>query len=77
MKVQTTLSYEALARALDLDPGLKIELVEVDRLKGQLQIVVTGDLPPRTVTANGFSPSDKRWGSEPDSVNINYLTRED
>lgn len=73
MKVQTELTYEGLAKALGLDPALRIEVVEVEAARGALNIVVSGCLPPRTVNANGFSPSDKRPGSFADYVHLNYL----
>lgn len=73
MKVQTELDYETLRKALGLARGLRIELVEVDRLKGTVQIVVQGEMPPRTRTDAGFSPDDKRSGCEPDRVNFYYL----
>ncbi len=77
MQVQTAISYEELARVLGLEYGLKIDLVEVDRLKGELSIVVSGNLPPRTVTGAGFYPSPKHVGFAPDFVHINYLKKRD
>lgn len=73
MKIQTSLTYEDLAKALGLEHGLTIDLVEVDRMRGELKVVVSGSLPPGTVTKSGFSPS-RRWaGSEPDFVYLSYL----
>jgi len=77
VKLQTSISYEALAQRLGLDPDLKIDLVEVDRVSGTLVIVVDGKVPTGTVTGAGFYPSPKRRGADPDSVHINYLTRRD
>lgn len=74
MKVQTELTYEGLASALGLAPGLKIEVVDVELARGVLNIVVSGELPPRTVTTAGFYPSPKKRGGVPDFVHLSYLT---
>lgn len=73
MKVQTEITYEQLAKALNLARGLTIDVVEVEAARGALNIVVSGDLPSRTVNANGFSPSPKRPGSFADYVHLAYL----
>lgn len=74
MQVFTEVTYEGLASALGLAPGLKIEVVEVEPLRGVLNIIVSGDLPSRTVTKAGFSPSPKKRGAFPDFVHLSYLT---
>jgi len=77
MKLQTSITFEALAKDLGLDPGLKIDHLEVCSISGILRIVVEGNIPPRTVTSAGFYPSAKRAGIEPDTVHISYLKRKD
>lgn len=77
MKLQTSITYEALATALGLDPGLDISLVEGDNIKGILRLVVDGKVPTCTVTSAGFYPSRKNPGREPDQAHISYLTRKD
>lgn len=77
MNVQTSITYEELARRLGLARDLSIELVEVHRVTGRVSLVVSGDLPSRTVTGGGFYPSPKHPGSEPDYVHLRHLTAPD
>lgn len=73
MRVQTSISYEDLAKALKLAPGVKIEVIEAHNVTGVLQIVVSGDIPSRCVTHHGFSPSQKFQSQAPDSVYLHTL----
>ena len=73
MRVQTAVTYAELAKAIGLAEGLAIDLVEVHRVTGRVTLVVSGELPSRTVTQQGFSPSSPWPGSEPDYVHVNHL----
>lgn len=75
--MQTSITFEALAKKLGLDSGLKIHHLEVDGMSGTLLMVVDGEVPSLTVTHSGFYPSPKRPGCSPDLVHISYLTRKD
>lgn len=75
MKLQTEITYEDLARQLDLVRGLKITHVQALPFAGVLRVMVEGTPPNLVRTIHGFYPEDKRPGREPDTVHVDYLKK--